>query len=118
MEKFLKNFEIIRKKKGLSQEYVATRIGITQQSLSHKLNDQKDIKLGFMRQLCSAIDEELLDVLTYPVRYVPVDNVPEDKGCQDCKKKDITIQNLNNYIIRLEHERDALTERVKNLEVK
>lgn len=93
MEKILENIETIRKKKGLKQEVIAEALGIKQSAYSNYIRRESDISWSRLLQLSNIFDMDVIDVITYPVKYAPV--VEE---CQKCKEKDKIIENLNELI--------------------
>lgn len=96
MNKILENLEAIRIEKGLKQEFVAQRIGISQQAYSRYFSDQDDMKVSRLQQICSALDVSLVDVVTWPEHYVPESEATPQ--CAECKKKDEIIDNLNELL--------------------
>lgn len=100
MNKILENIEAIRKEKGLKQEVVAERIGIKQSAYSRIFREQDDIKLSKILQICDILEVSLVDVITYPEKYVPESE--QVKRCEHCEEKDAVISNLNKYIAILE----------------
>lgn len=96
MNKILENLEAIRAEKGLKQEYVAQKLGISQQAYSRYFSEQDDMKVSRLQQICSAIGVSLVDVVTWPEHYVPeLEATPQ---CEECRKKDEIIENLNELL--------------------
>ena len=100
MNEILANIEAIRKEKGVKQEVLAERLGIQQSVYSRIFQVQDDIKLSKLLQICNILDVSLVDVITWPVKYVPESQQP--KPCPSCAEKDTIIANLNKYIAVLE----------------
>ncbi len=100
MNEILANIETIRKEKGVKQEVLAERLGIQQSVYSRIFQVQDDIKLSKLLQICNILDVSLVDVITWPVKYVPESQQP--KPCASCAEKDTIIANLNKYIAVLE----------------
>lgn len=96
MNKILENLEAIRVEKGLKQEFVAQKIGISQQAYSRYFSDQDDMKVSRLQQICSALDVSLVDVVTWPEHYVPESEAAPQ--CEECRKKDEIIENLNELL--------------------
>lgn len=100
MNEILANIETVRKEKGVKQEVLAERLGIQQSVYSRIFQVQDDIKLSKLLQICNILDVSLVDVITWPVKYVPESQQP--KPCASCAEKDTIIANLNKYIAVLE----------------
>ncbi|MBP5371536.1 MAG: helix-turn-helix transcriptional regulator [Bacteroidales bacterium] len=95
-----RNIEEIRKKKGLKQSIVAKNLGIRQSAYSNYITRNCDIKFSKLEKIAAAIDEPIINIITYPDVYVKQSETKED--CADCLHKDKTIQHLNQYIEVLE----------------
>lgn len=93
MEKILENIEAIRKEKGIKQEVIGEFLEIGQSAYSNYINRGSDIKWSRLLQICNLFEMDVIDVITYPVKYAPV-----TEQCESCKEKDKIIQNLNEYI--------------------
>jgi len=93
MEKILENIEAIRKEKGINQEVLAEILGIKQPAYSNYINRESDITWSRLLQISNALKMDVIDVITYPVKYGPI-----SQQCENCKEKDKIIQNLNEYI--------------------
>ena len=93
MENILKNIETIRKEKGIKQAVLAEILGVKQPAYSNYINRSSDITYGRLLQISDALGVDVIDVITYPVKYAPVID-----QCESCKEKDKIIQNLNEYI--------------------
>ena len=85
------------KENGYKQEYIANKLGITQGTLAGKLAKGDDIKYSLLLEISNITKIPIIDILTYPEKYVP-----EIKHCSSCNEKDDVIRNLNNYIKILE----------------
>lgn len=96
MNKILENLEAIRAEKGLKQEYVAQKLGISQQAYSRYFSEQDDMKVSRLQQICSALGVSLVDVVTWPEHYVPESETTPQ--CEECRKKDEIIENLNELL--------------------
>lgn len=92
MEKILENIELIRKEKGIKQSVMAKILGIKQPAYSNYIKRESDISWSRLLQISNAFQMDVIDVITYPVKYSPI------KQCESCKEKDKVIQNLNEYI--------------------
>jgi len=93
MNTIAENIEAIRKKIGVKQEVLAERLGITQGTYSGYLTQNQDIKYGLILDIANILGVSIVDIITYPDKYVL-----KSGQCQDCIEKDKTIKNLNEYI--------------------
>lgn len=93
MEKILENIEAIRKEKRIKQATMAEMLGIKQSGYSLYITRESDISWSRLLQISNAFGMDVIDVITYPVKYAPV-----TEQCESCKEKDKIIQNLNEYI--------------------
>lgn len=100
MNQIYKNIEIIRKKKDIKQDVVAAKMGIAQGSYSQLFTRNKDIKFNRLIEIAKILDVPVIDIITYPIKYVPENS--QNFDCQNCKDKDDIIRHLNNYIKILE----------------
>lgn len=103
MKTIQEQIEQIRKDKGLKQSYVANKLGISQSTYSQYFTRNTDIRFSLVSQICDILGVSIVDAITYPIKYVQLDEVP--KVCAECKKKDLIIENLNNYIEILKNQR-------------
>ncbi len=87
-----KNIEAMRLDKGIKQEYLANKMGVTQSAYSNWINRSVDMPFSRLCEIAKAMGVEVLDIITYPKRYVPFD---PDFECEECKQKQKTIDNLN-----------------------
>ncbi len=93
MENILEKIEEIRKEKGIKQEVIAKCLDVKQPAWSNSVRREKDIRWSELLQCCNALEMDVIDVITYPVKYAPV-----TEQCESCKEKDKIIQNLNELI--------------------
>ena len=96
MKKILENIEAIRKEKGINQNVLAEKLGMKQGQYSRYLTQQDDLWLSQILQICDILGTPLNDIVTYPEKYVPADQVTHH--CDSCNEKDEIIKNLNDYI--------------------
>ena len=93
MVKILENIEAIRKENGIKQEVLAEILGVKQPAYSNYINRESDITWSRLLQISNAFGMDVIDVITYPVKYGHL-----VYQCENCKEKDKIIQNLNEYI--------------------
>ena len=104
MKKILENIEAIRREKGFSQEYMATKLKIKQPAYSRYFQVQDDMKLSLLEQIADILGVSIVDIATYPVKYVPEDQMATP-ACEECKQKDEIIDNLNLLIKQLKQKK-------------
>jgi len=93
MEKIFRNIEDIRREKGIKQIVIAELMGVTQSAYSNYVNRNDDISLSRLTQIANIFRMSVIDVITYPVIYVP-----ETEACADCGQYKIEIKHLTEYI--------------------
>lgn len=96
------NLKAIMAEKGISQKKLALDAGVEQNALSNWFNYSGDATLQKITDLCEALGVSVVDALTYPVKYVPEDEARPT--CEECKKKDEIIDNLNELLRRYKQE--------------
>lgn len=101
MKEIIKNIELIRKQKSIKQEYIAEKLGISQSAYSNYVTRNNDISLNRLSQIANILNVSIIDIITYPIKYLPQDQVIEN--CKNCKDKDDIIRHLNSYIQILEN---------------
>lgn len=93
METILQNIEAIRKEKGITQEVIAEMLGKKQNTYSQYITRSTDIPFSRLSQIADKLNVRVIDIITYPKKYVP-----ETEKCTGCKEKDLIIKNLTEYI--------------------
>lgn len=96
MNTIQENVESIIKKNKLLKKQVAHDLGMTPQAFSNWLHRKDDWKLSEISQICEVIKVSIVDLLMYPEKWVREDEVAPE--CEECKKKDEIIDNLNELI--------------------
>ena len=92
----LKNIESIRIKKGIKQSEIGSKLGVKQAAYSNWVNRSADMPFGRLESIAKVLGVSVLDIITYPDHYVPESEVKPE--CEECKKKQDLIDNLNSYI--------------------
>ncbi|MDR2839854.1 MAG: helix-turn-helix domain-containing protein [Paludibacter sp.] len=93
----LENIEIIRKQKGIKQTVIAEMLGVKQPAYSNYITRSADIPFNRLLQICNVLETDVINVIKYPVKYVP-----ETEQCEQCHDYKEIIKSLNNYIKTLE----------------
>lgn len=96
MKQIMQNVEALRNAKGYSQDYVASKLGIQQSAYSRIFNTQGDIKLSMLEKISDILGVSMVDIFTYPDKYVLQDE--QSQKCNDCIAKDKLIAQMSNYI--------------------
>ena len=76
----------------IKQDFLASKLGITQGTLSAKLARGNQIKFNSLLEISNVTNIPLIDFITYPDKFTP------KQQCLDCKRKDEVIDSLNEYI--------------------
>ena len=98
MKKIMQNIESIRHEKGIKQTDMAERLGIKQNTYSQYITRNLDIKFGALSRIADKLGIPVIDIITYPEKYTLVKDA---HSCPQCKEKEETIRNLNEYIATL-----------------
>lgn len=101
MESILRKIEAVRKEKGVKQSVLASLLGITQSAYSQCVSKNADIKYGKLLAIANKLNISVIDIITYPDKYVSMDTIPRE--CEKCKQKDEIITQLSSYIKILEN---------------
>ena len=74
--KILENVRIFREKANLSQESLAEKLHITQSKYARFERGATKTDLETLMAFCDVIGVTLVDLITYPNKYVDVDEIP------------------------------------------
>ena len=91
------NIEAIRQEKGIKQSEMGKRLGTTQSGYSNFVNRNTDMPFSRISQIADILGVSIVDIVTYPDKYVPEDQATVPV-CEECKKKDQIIDNLNELL--------------------
>ena len=91
----MQNIESIRHEKGIKQTDLAERLGIKQNTYSQYITRNLDMKFELLSRIADKLEVPVIDIITYPEKYMLVKDA---HSCPQCKEKDATIGNLNEYI--------------------
>jgi transcriptional regulator with XRE-family HTH domain len=78
MKKVIENIRILRESKGYSQDYIAELIGITQSSYARFERGATKTDLKTVSLIAQALEMSLIDVITYPEKYVNSKDIPTE----------------------------------------
>ena len=68
MNSILENIDTIRRNRGYSQEYLAMQIGMKQAGLI--MSGERELKYNTLLQIANALQMSVIDVITFPDKYV------------------------------------------------
>lgn len=89
MEDILKNIEAIRKEKNVKQAVIASTLGVSQSAYSNYITRNTDIYYCRLSQIANALGVSVIDIITYPKKYIDSGTIFENAGSADEK---ITLQ--------------------------
>ena len=96
------NLQAILKERGFLQKNVAKDLGITEQGLSNWFTRKTDMTFTQISRICEVCHIDIIDVVTYPVKYIPESSANPE--CEECKKKDEIIEYLTELLRRYKAE--------------
>ena len=111
MKDILTNIREVRQKLGYTQDFVAQKIGMSQNWYSLIENGSRKLKYSDLNQIAIALDLSVVDIINYPDNKekgettIPneVSEPPSHYGkCAVCVEKDKRIALLEKYVERLE----------------
>ena len=70
MEKILEKIKEIRTQNGISQEFMASKLGIEQASYGLIENGKRKLKYETLEQIAIVFNMKVIDIITYPDVYV------------------------------------------------
>lgn len=106
----------IRVKKGFSQEYVASKLGMQQVGYGLIENGNRRLTTSMLMQIAIILEEELVNVVGYPFRYVKEEDAGKNPLAEqlEFKNEQITfykekIQVLEEKLLNCEQEKKRTT---------
>lgn len=102
-----KNLKSLIDECGYSQKEIAFGVGMSESSLSNWFKDSSLPTLKKTLEICEVAHINIIDVFTYPEKYVPEDQA--NPTCEDCKRKDEIIDNLNELLRKYKQEKKKPT---------
>ena len=96
------NLKAILKERGVLRKQVAKELGITEQGLSNWFTRKTDLSFQQISRICEVAGVSVVDAVTWPVKYVPEDQTKQE--CEDCKRKDEIIDNLQDLLRKYKQE--------------
>jgi transcriptional regulator with XRE-family HTH domain len=71
----LENILKIRKGKGFSQDYVASKIGMKQSGYGLIESGERGLQYEVLLQIAVVFEMDVIDIIAYPKRYVDTDSI-------------------------------------------
>jgi transcriptional regulator with XRE-family HTH domain len=75
-ESILENIAKIRKKKGFSQDYFASKIGMKQSGYALIEKGERGLQYELLLQIADVFEMDVINIITYPDEYVP-EHIPQ-----------------------------------------
>ncbi len=72
-QQILSNIIAIRNKRGYSQEYLASKIGMKQSGYGHIEKGDRRLPVSLLLQIAVALDVHVVDIIIYPHNFSPGD---------------------------------------------
>jgi len=87
------NINALIKARGETQDFVASKLGIKQGTLSQKIGQNNKIKYKTLSDISDILGIRVIDIITYPDVYAPV-----KQSCESCEQFRLEIKHLSDYI--------------------
>ena len=110
MNSILENIDTIRRNRGYSQEYLAMQIGMKQAGFSLIMSGERELKYNTLLQIANALQMSVIDVITFPDKYVMAKGngtsteavlqikLDSDKKDQILKLKLISLETIRKFL--------------------
>lgn len=73
------NIKKIRLQKGINQNIISDALGVDVSVISNIENGKRELKVNELEIIAKCLQEDVLYLLTYPERYVPVNNLSQSE---------------------------------------
>ena len=93
MVNLTENINALIKEKGQTQDFVASKLGIKQGTLSQKIGQNNKIKYKTLSDISDILGVRVIDIITYPDLYESV-----KQSCESCEQFRLEIKHLSEYI--------------------
>lgn len=90
------NLKAILKERGILQKNVALAMGVTDSAVSNWFKRDDEVKFSKITQICEKLNISIVDVVTYPKKYIPEEEI--NPTCEECMRKDEIIENLTELL--------------------
>lgn len=96
------NLSAVLKERGILYKNVAQAMGVTDAAVSNWFNRTVELKFSTVSQICEKFQIPIVDVVTYPEKYISEKSI--NPACEECKKKDEIIEYLTELLRRYKAE--------------
>lgn len=96
------NLSAVLKERGILHKNVAQAMGVTDAAVSNWFNRTVELKFSTVSQICEKFQIPIVDVVTYPEKYISEKSI--NPACEECKKKDEIIEYLTELLRRYKAE--------------
>lgn len=69
LDKTLRNIEQIRKNKGYTQEYLASKLGLKQSGYALIMRGERGLQFELLEQIAIVFEMDITDIIKYPDKY-------------------------------------------------
>lgn len=97
-----KNITAIIEERGILKKNVAMDTNVNGSAISNWLHSSGQPTLRKTLEICEVLGISIVDVFTYPEKYVPINQ--SNTACEECKRKDEIIDNLNELLRKYKSE--------------
>ena len=97
------NLRAMISERGDLQKKIALETGRGDSAVSNWLNGKGQPSLRKTLEICEVLEISIVDVFTYPEKYVPESQA--NPACEECKRKDEIIDNLQELLRKYKQER-------------
>jgi len=87
------NINALIKSKGETQDFIASKLGIKQGTLSQKIGQNDKIKYKTLSDISDILGIRVIDIITYPDVYAPI-----KQSCESCEQLRLEVKHLTDYI--------------------
>lgn len=74
----VENIKTIRLEKGISQKVLADSLGVDISAISNVENGKRELKVSELAIIANCLGVDVIDLFTYPKKYIPYDSKNED----------------------------------------
>jgi len=101
MVNLTENINALIKRGGETQDFIASKLGIKQGTLSQKIGQNNSIKYKTLLDIANILNIRVIDIITYPDIYAPL-----QQSCESCEQLRLEIKHLSEYIEMLKEKKN------------